>query len=324
MLQLVEAVSHLARLVPDSYSCQRLSQFECLDCFFNSLASVSNRWGRSINGSEGPLNYSTRLSFSRWVKKRRWKGDIEESFKEKYKKKKNTPPRFPLSLWDTQSAQSNRAGEKNRKKTRSLRRGGASEKEKRGETADNEDFINQRRSSDTRSPCHCWSHYQFRRCDVLKNAWLCKLSHSLPRRDNRMSHTARAEFSGGNKKKKNNGRMRSHAAAAGKISGRLALSNQCDWAEWLDFGFGNGGNNSISLLLVAHCAFDIYRHTYKKEKNPASVIKHWEDKNVSSNERENKNVMRMSMRIFVAPEPNKLSSALDFTLVLTLSFTPVQ
>lgn len=68
---------------------------------------------------------------------------------------------------------------------------------------------------------------------------------------------------------------------------------------------------------MAHRAFDIYRHTYKKEKS-ASVIKHWEDKKVSSNESEDEDVMRMSTRFFLVPEPNKLSSVLDFALVSCL------
>lgn len=164
-----------------------------------------------------------------------------------------------------------------------------------GKTGDNEDFINQHWSSAVRSPRHCWSHYQFRCWDVLKNAWLCKLSHSLSRRDNRQSHTPRGGVlwggRGGRRKKTKDGCLvtqRPPAKLAGGSRGPINSAEQN--SKILDAG--------MEATTASPCCWwptgDIYRYTYKKKNHPASVIKHWEDKNVSRNESKNANVMRMS------------------------------
>lgn len=165
--------------------------------------------------------------------KRWWKDDIEEFSKKSKKKKKKTLLHGFHFHYEAHNWRNLTAQEKNK--------GSAAWwcewKGRGGKTGDNEDFINQHWSSAVRLPRHCWSHYQFRCWDVLKNVWLCKLSHLLSRRDNRPSHTPRAGVLWGGRgrgaggKKQNNGWMSSHAAAAGEISRRFAWFNQFGWAE---------------------------------------------------------------------------------------------
>lgn len=193
--------------------------------------------------------------------KRSWKGDIEEfSKKSKKKKEKITPPRFPLSLWGAQSVQSNRAG-KNKESS-------AWRCEWKGKEGGKQEIMKTSLIS-TDPPHHCWSHYQFRCWDVLKNAWLCKLSHSLSRRDNRPSHTPRGGVlwggRGGRREKTKDGcrvTQRPPAELAGGSRGPINSAEQN--SKILDAG--------MEATTASPCCWwptgDIYRYTYKKNTLP--------------------------------------------------------
>lgn len=312
---------YLTRIHVSEKAGQALSQFECLDCFFNSLASVSSQRGRTINGSEGPLNYSTRRSFSRWAEKTQMKGWHWRVFQRKVKKRRKTLLHgfhfhYEKHNWRNLTAQ----GKKRKKNKESAavavrvkrRKGGGQEIMKTSLiSADPPTLV---RRAIVEAITNSAAAMSLKMPDCVNFPTRCHAEI--------IGRAARRESAGKKKTKKtkqNEGRMRSHAAAAGEISRRFAQSNQFDWAEWQDFLDSRAEATTASpCCWWAHCAFDIYRHTYEKKKKPASVIKHREDKNVSSNESQNENVMRMSTRFFVVPEPNELSSVLDFAPGLCL------
>lgn len=104
--------------------------------------------------------------------------------------------------------------------------------------------------------CHCWNQYKFYRWDVLKNAWLWKLFHLLSRRCNLLNRTMKDGICW-------SGNPKIFTQSQGGLWWNLQVVRNLDfqsmqWSRTRRSECRSEGNDRVSLLLVAHCAFDFY------------------------------------------------------------------